>query len=286
MRSKKTFALVIMIIVCFFIIMSGNIYNYINQNKLRYEADKEYEEYLNKVMRFPVEIETGEYNSIDGGDIFLINEEDGDKRLTTVSKKIFIDKISTNYSNYIVTNDTTYIDISMGNETKYIEYLVPINSVYLKNLRNFMREINENSISVFPFNDGIYCLIGANQQQYIFNIELGTIVWTRGGYYESPTVDILNDTLKCGGDLSANTYVFNKYGELIKTITPQIDYIELIVNISKFIIVILVLIFIKSMIKSNVKNNIIKNLVNIFIILITIILFLLLAMTVALMIAV
>lgn len=286
MGVKKAFALVIMIIVCFFIIISGNIYNYINQNKLRYEADKKYEEYLNKVMRFPVEIETGEYNSIDGGDIFLINEEDGDKRLTTVSKKIFIDEINTNYSKYIVTNDTTYIDINIGNETKYIEYSVPINSIYLKNLRDFMRQINENSISVFPFNDGIYCLIGANQEEYIFNIELGTIIWTRGGYYESPTVDIFNDTLKCGGDLSANTYVFNKYGELIKTITPQANYIDLIMNISKFIILILVLLAIQSMIKSNIKNNIIKNLVNIFIILIIIILFLLLAMVVALMIAV
>lgn len=286
MKSKKTFALVIMIIGCFFIIISGTIYNYINQNKLRYEADKEHEEYLNKVMRFSVEIETGEYNSIDGGDIFLINEEDGDKRLTTVSKKIFIDKISTNYSNYIVTNDTTYIDISKGNETKYIEYPVPINSVYLKNLRNFMREINENSISVFPFNDGIYCLIGSNQEQYIFNIESGTVIWTRGGYYESPTVDILSDTLKCGGDLSANTYVFNKYGELVKTIKPKVDYIDLIVNISKFIIIILVLIVIQEVVKSNIKNNIIKNLLNILIIFIIILLFLLLGMVVTLIIAV
>lgn len=286
MGSKKTFALVIMIIVCFFIIISGNIYSYINQNKLRYEADKEYEEYLNKVMRFPVEIEAGEYNSIDGGDIFLINEEDGDKRLTTVSKKILIDKISTNYSNYIVTNDTTYIGINIGNKTKYIEYSVPINSIYLKNLRDFMRQINENSISVFPFNDGIYCLIGTNQEHYIFNIELGKSIWTRGGYYESPTVDIFNDTLKCGGDLSANTYVFNKYGELIKTINPKVDYVDLIVNISKFIIVILVLIAIQGMVKSNIKNNIIKNLLNILIIFIIIIVFLLLAMAIALMIAV
>ena len=282
MSSKKN-VLAIMIIVCsFLIIIGGNLYNYINQNRLTYEADKRYEEYLNNVMRFPVEIKSGEYRSIDYGDIFLLNEDDSDKKFETASKKIFIDGVNTNYSEYVITNDTSYIAINIANEIKFIEHSVPISNIYLKNLRDFMREINDNSINVFPFNDGIYCLINANEQQCIFNIESGKIIWTRGEYYESPTVDIFNDTLKCGGDLSANTYIFNKYGELIKTIKPQLDYIGLIVDISKFNIVILILIIIQRMCKFNIKSTLIRNIVNVFIVFTIILVLLLFTIVVAL----
>lgn len=286
MSSKKN-NLVAISIVCFFImIISCNLYSYINQNRLSYEADKRYEEYLNNVMRFPVEVKSGEYNSIDYGDIFLLNEDDGDKKFEIASKNIFIDGTNTNYSQYVITSDTSYIAINIGSEIKFIEHSVPISNIYLKNLRDFMREINDNSINVFPFNDGIYCLIETNEEQYIFNIESGKIIWTRGAYYESPTVDIFDDTLRCGGDLSSNTYVFSKYGELIKTIQPQLDYIGLIVDISKFTIVILILIIIKRMFKFNIKSTAIKTLVKIFITFIIIVVFLLFATVVALRIAV
>lgn len=273
------------IVSSFLIIIGGNLYNYINQNRLIYEANKRHKEYLNNVMRFPVEIKGGEYRSIDYGDIFLLNEDDGDKKFEAASKKIFIDEINANYSEYVITNDTSYIAINIGSEIKFIEHSVPISSIYLKNLKDFMREINDNSINVFPFNDGIYCFISTNEQQYIFNIELGKIIWTRGAYYESPIVDIFNDTLECGGDLSANTYIFNKYGELIKIKKTQLDYSGLMIEISEFNILILILIIIQRMCKFNIKSTLIKNIINAFITLIIIVLFLLFIMVVALIIS-
>lgn len=285
MNSKKSILLIISIVCSFLIIIVCNIYNYINQNRLTYEADKRYEEYLNNVMRFPVEIKSGEYCSIDYGDKFLLDEDYLDKKFEASSKRIFIDGGNINYSEYVITNDTSYIAIYIGNEIKFIEHSVPISDIYLKNLKDFMREINDNSISVFPFNDGIYCFISTNEQQYIFNIELGKIIWTRGTYYESPIVDIFNDTLECGGDLSANTYIFNKYGELIKIKKPQLDYSGLMIEISEFNILILILIIIQRMCKFNIKSILIKNIINAFITLIIIVLFLLFIMVVALIIS-
>ena len=285
MNRKKVSLLAISIICSFLILIVCNLYDYINQNKLRDDADKRYQEYLNNVMRFPVEIKSGEYKSIDYGDIFLLNEDDY-KKFEIASKNIVINEINTNYSEYIVTDDTSYIAIDIDDEIKFIEHSVPISDIYLKNLRDFMRKINDNSISVFPFNDGIYCLIDTNEEQYIFNIESGKIIWTRGSYYESPRVDIFNDTLECSGDLSTNTYIFNKYGELIEIIKPQFDYIGLIADISKINILISTLFIIKIMFKSIITNILIKILVGIIITFIIISIFFLFVISVALRIAI
>ena len=285
MKRKKIDLLAISIVCSFLILIVCNLYDYINQNRLRDEADTRYQEYLNNVMRFPVEIKRGEYKSIDYGDIFLLNEDDY-KKFEIASKNIVINEIDTNYSEYIVTSDTSYIAIDIDDEIKFIEHSVPINDIYLKNLRDFMRKINDNSISVFPFNDGIYCLIDTNEEQYIFNIESGKIIWTRGSYYESPRVDIFNDTLECSGDLSTNTYIFNKYGELIEIIKPQFDYIGLIADISKINILISTLFIIKIMFKSIITNILIKILVGIIITFIIISIFFLFVISVALRIAI
>lgn len=281
MKRKKIDLLAISIVCSFLILIVCNLYDYINQNRLRDEADTRYQEYLNNIMRFPVEIKRGEYKSIDYGEIFLLNEDDY-KKFEIASKNIVINEIDTNYSEYIVTSDTSYIAIDIEDEIKFIEHSVPINDIYLKNLRDFMRKINDNSISVFPFNDGIYCLIDTNEEQYIFNIESGKIIWTRGSYYESPRVDILNDTLECNGDLSTNIYIFNKYGELIETIKPQFDYIGLIADISKINILISTLFIIKIMFKSIITNILIKILVDIIITFIIISIFFLFVISVAL----
>ena len=285
MNRKKVSLLAISIVCSFLILIVCNLYDYINQNKLRDDADKRYQEYLNNVMRFPVEIKSGEYKSIDYGDIFLLNEDDY-KKFEIASKNIVINEIDTNYSEYIVTSDTSYIAIDIDDEIKFIEHSVPINDIYLKNLRDFMRKINDNSISVFPFNDGIYCLIDTNEEQYIFNIESGKIIWTRGSYYESPRVDIFNDTLECSGDLSTNTYIFNKYGDLIETIKPQFDYSGLIADIVKINILISTLFIIKRIFKLSITNILIKILVDIIIIFIIILVFFLFAIAVALRIAI
>lgn len=285
MNRKKVSLLAISIICSFLILIVCNLYDYINQNKLRDDADKRYQEYLNNVMRFPVEIKSGEYKSIDYGDIFLLNEDDY-KKFEIASKNIVINEINTNYSEYIVTDDTSYIAIDIDDEIKFIEHSVPISDIYLKNLRDFMRKINDNSISVFPFNDGIYCLIDTNEEQYIFNIESGKIIWTRGSYYESPRVDIFNDTLECSGDLSTNTYIFNKYGDLIETIKPQFDYSGLIADIVKINILISTLFIIKRIFKLSITNILTKILVDIIIIFIIILVFFLFAIAVALRIAI
>lgn len=285
MNRKKVSLLAISIVCSFLILIVCNLYDYINQNKLRDDADKRYQEYLNNVMRFPVEIKSGEYKSIDYGDIFLLNEDDY-KKFEIASKNIVINEINTNYSEYIVTDDTSYIAIDIDDEIKFIEHSVPISDIYLKNLRDFMRKINDNSISVFPFNDGIYCLIDTNEEQYIFNIESGKIIWTRGSYYESPRVDIFNDTLECSGDLSTNTYIFNKYGDLIETIKPQFDYSGLIADIVKINILISTLFIIKRIFKLSITNILIKILVDIIIIFIIILVFFLFAIAVALRIAI
>lgn len=285
MNRKRVSLLAISIVCSFLILIVCNLYDYINQNKLRDDADKRYQEYLNNVMRFPVEIKSGEYKSIDYGDIFLLNEDDY-KKFEIASKNIVINEINTNYSEYIVTDDTSYIAIDIDDEIKFIEHSVPISDIYLKNLRDFMRKINDNSISVFPFNDGIYCLIDTNEEQYIFNIESGKIIWTRGSYYESPRVDIFNDTLECSGDLSTNTYIFNKYGDLIETIKPQFDYSGLIADIVKINILISTLFIIKRIFKLSITNILIKILVDIIIIFIIILVFFLFAIAVALRIAI
>lgn len=285
MNRKKVSLLAISIVCSFLILIVCNLYDYINQNRLRDDADKRYQEYLNNVMRFPVEIKSGEYKSIDYGDIFLLNEDDY-KKFEIASKNIVINEINTNYSEYIVTDDTSYIAIDIDDEIKFIEHSVPISDIYLKNLRDFMRKINDNSISVFPFNDGIYCLIDTNEEQYIFNIKSGKIIWTRGSYYESPRVDIFNDTLECSGDLSTNTYIFNKYGDLIETIKPQFNYSGLIADIVKINILISTLFIIKRIFKLSITNILIKILVNIIIIFIIILVFFLFAIAVALRIAI
>ncbi len=92
----------------------------------------------------------------------------------------------------------------------YLENSVPISDNKLNNIRSFMRETNNDSLEVIPFNDGIYCFVSGKSEQYILNIENKELFWTRGSYYESPIFDPITDTVTCDGDLSATDYVFNK----------------------------------------------------------------------------
>ncbi|SHH34417.1 hypothetical protein SAMN02745196_00066 [Clostridium collagenovorans DSM 3089] len=266
MRIKKGINIILISIALLLLVSIGiKVYDNMNQKQISREIQNKAEEYRSKSMRFPVEIRGGEYKSIDLGYVNLLYEEDNNKKFEEVSKDIFIEECDTKYSSYVITKDTTYIGINIDGEIKFIEYPVTISDDSLKNLRNFMIEVNDQSIYVFPFNDGKHCLIGTDKEQYIFDIELGKVNWTRGNYYECPSVNIFDDTLECGGDLSANTYIFNKYGELIETINPHEDYVSLIAYVFKILLIIFIFIVLQRIVKFNVKSIGIRILVNVVI---------------------
>ncbi|MGL5245908.1 MAG: hypothetical protein ACRC7R_12100, partial [Sarcina sp.] len=253
MNFKKGVNLITIAIVCFlFICIGSNIYGAIKQNEIIASR----KEYKTKVMRFPIEIKSGEYNVINSEYDMNLSEEGTSERFNENAEKIFIDEISTKYSEYIITNKSSYIAIDIDGESKFIEHPVNISENYLNNLKTFMKEVNDDSIKVFPFNDGIYSLINTNEEQYIYNIELGKVMWTRGGYYECPDVNIFNDTLECRGDLSTDVYIFNKEGELIE---KKSEYpIRLIDYVTRIFTIIFILFVIQRMVKFNAKSAVVK----------------------------
>lgn len=264
MSVKRGFAICgIVIILCYLANIGINFYDEFNQKRLAKEYELRYEKEQEMIMRFDINIEAGEYDFLKDNLSYIYYVEGGfDNAFNAVCDQISIERdINTKYSEYVLTQDASYIYVDINNEFYSIKYPLPLSSSQLMNLSNILGE-NEK-MEVFPFNDGIHCLISLDGENHIINIENGQILWTRGGYYESPRVNIFSDTLECGGDLSANTYIFNKYGELIKTVKPKADYIGLgksILNIFSSIIVILI---IKNIIKFNVRNNIAKTVGNI-----------------------
>ena len=258
MKLKKGVIIIgIIITSCLLIKLASNVYKNINQKRLYKEAELSREKYRSDVMRFDVHIEKGQYKYVEGNLIFSYNKgENFDITFDEDSENMNIyENIDTKYSEYVITENKSYISINIDNQVKVMEHKVPISSDNLSNLRSFMKSENSNSIHIFPFNDGSYCLIRTDKNQYIMNIETNEILWTRGGYYESPRVNIYNDTLSCGGDLSAKTYVFNKYGELIKTKKPIVNYVSLISNIIVVFGTLCILFIIQRIIKLSAKNT-------------------------------
>lgn len=270
MRKEQGFkAILIIIAACLLINIAISTYNSINQKKLIREAEERRDNYKSNIMRFPIEINEGEYKAVDYGENYLLNEENGLKLFQESAEIIYLNEVDTKYAEYIVTGDTTYVcaDIEYADSYMvFIEYPVPISDDELNNLRRFMREIDDDSIMVLPFNDGIHCFVDGSAEQYIFNIESGELLWTRGCYYESPIYSPVKDTITCGGDLSATDYVFNKYGELIETKEFGITKGSLLLFMYNLTSVFLVLLIIQLMVHNNVKNVFIKVITNIFIV--------------------
>lgn len=273
MSKEKGVKLILIIIAsCILINISINTYNSINQKKLIKESEERRENYKSNRMRFAIKINTGEYKIIDYGENYLLDNEDGLKLFDKASEFIYLEEVNTKYSEYIITEKTTYVcaDIEYKeNYMQYLEYPVPISDNKLNNLRSFMRETDNDSLEVIPFNDGIHCFVSGKSEQYILNIENKELLWTRGSYYESPIFDPVTDTLTCGGDLSATDYVFNKYGDLIDTKEYGITKGFLTLWIFNFIAIVSALFIIQLMVNKNVKSIGIKLITNIFLVPVT-----------------
>ncbi|MDU2673451.1 MAG: hypothetical protein E7C49_15700 [Clostridium sp.] len=270
MSKEKGLKLILIIIVsCILINFSINAYHSIKQKKLIKESEERREDYKSNRMRFPIKINAGEYKVIDYGDNYLLDNEEGLKLFDKASEFIYLEKVDTKYSEYIITENTTYVCADIEYEENYMQYLeyhLPITNNQLNNLRNFMRETNNESLEVVPFNDGIHCFISGKSEQYILNIDNKELLWTRGSYYESPIFDPVTDTLTCGGDLSATDYVFNKYGELIETKEYGITKGFLTLWIFNFTAIVSALFIIQLMVNKNVKSIGIKLITNIFLV--------------------
>lgn len=270
MSKEKGLKLILIIIVsCILINVSINVYHSIKQKKLIKESEERRENYKSNRMRFPIKINAGEYKVIDYSENYLLDNEDGLKLFDKASEFIYLEELDTKYSEYIITENTTYVCVDIEYEENYMQYLeypVPISDNKLINLRNFMRETNNDSLEVIPFNDGIYCFVSGKSDQYILNIENKELLWTRGHYYESPIFDPVTDTLTCGGDLSATDYVFNKYGELIETKEYSITKVFLTLWIFNFTAIVSALFIIQLMVNKNVKSIGIKLITNIFLV--------------------
>lgn len=268
MSKEKGLKLIQIIIAsCILINISISTYNSINQKRLIKESETRRENYKINIMRFPIKINAGEYRVIDYGENYLLDNEDGLKLFDEASERIYLGETDTKYSEYIITENTTYVCADIEYEENYMQYLdypVPISDSKLINLRNFMRETDNDSLEVIPFNDGIHCFISGKSEQYILNIENEELLWTRGSYYESPIFDPVTDTLTCGGDLSATDYVFNKYGELIET--KEYGKGSLILFMFNFTVFFLILFIIQKVVNKNVKNIGIKVITNIFLV--------------------
>lgn len=273
MSKEKGVKLILIIIAsCILINISINTYNSINQKKLIKESEERRENYKSNRMRFAIKINRGEYKIIDYGENYLLDNEDGLKLFDKASEFIYLEEVNTKYSEYIITEKTTYVcaDIEYKeNYMQYLEYPVPISDNKLNNLRSFMRETDNDSLEVIPFNDGIHCFVSGKSEQYILNIENKELLWTRGSYYESPIFDPVTDTLTCGGDLSATDYVFNKYGDLIDTKEYGITKGFLTLWIFNFIAIVSALFIIQLMVNKNVKSIGIKLITNIFLVPVT-----------------
>lgn len=266
-KIKGVKLILIIIVSCILINISINAYHSINQKKLIKESEERHENYKRSMMRFPIKINEGEYKVIDSGDKYLLDNENGLRLFDEASELIHLGETDTKYSGYIVTVNTTYVcaDIEYKeNYMHYLEYPVPISDGKLNNLRSFMRETDNDSLEVMPFNDGIHCFVSGKSEQYILNIENKELLWTRGHYYESPTFNSVTDTLTCRGDLSATDYVFNKYGELIET--KEYGKGFFILGMFNLIVLFLILFIIQKVVNKNIKNIAIKMIANIFLV--------------------
>ena len=150
MRVKKGFIIIITLII---MIISLNIYKSINQKNTYKKAELVAQEYRNNIMRFPVDIKSGTYITFDTFNYYNIFEESLES-FNNGLKEIVLEDISTKYSEYIVTRETTYLKVNINDEVIFVEYKLPIDKDYIKNLRTFLEDVGGWAINVFHFNDG------------------------------------------------------------------------------------------------------------------------------------
>ena len=124
MSKEKGLKLILIIIVsCILINVSINAYHSIKQKKLIKESEERRENYKSNRMRFPIKINAGEYKVIDYGDNYLLDNEEGLKLFDKASEFIYLEKVDTKYSEYIITENTTYVCADIEYEENYMQYL-------------------------------------------------------------------------------------------------------------------------------------------------------------------
>lgn len=256
MKSKHGYYIIkIIIVLCLTLNIISYIYNNITHNK-KFNAPN------HLTYNFSLNIPIGDYKYSTDLDVLNINngtslDEEFTKKHTylniTHDTKII-------YNQYVVTKNNVYIMTEVNDKLIALNYPDLISKENLCNLRNKID--NNEFLKVSPFNDPIYCLIQDGTDSYIMNIETGEKTWSGGNYYESPEINYTNDTLECGGDLSSNRYIFDKYGTLQQTKSPAFPVIS-VINISSILSILFILLII---INCNPKTILEKTLYTIVII--------------------
>ena len=255
--ANKLIIYILSLVLLNFISMTWNKYN---QNRLIEKQAAEAKQYHEKVMRFEAMLDRGSYDFIDdkfNKDLHFF--KDIDNEFSKNSTKLDISKnANVKFSEYILSAKAQYFHISINGREGWIKDNLLEDKERINYLQKFIKE--KNKVTVFPFNSGDYALISDEVEQYIVNLDNKVITWQRGGYYESPRVDINSDTLICGGDLSSNTYEFSKEGELIKTSKYGFSTTN---TIMAFLNVTLILLILNSIRRLLIRGAVSKVIVNI-----------------------
>ncbi|MDD7794466.1 hypothetical protein [Clostridium sp. 'White wine YQ'] len=255
--TKKLIIYILSFVLLNFISITWNKYE---QNRLIKKQAAEAKLYHEKVMRFEATIDSGSYDFADDKnniDPYFFKEMDND--FIANSTKIDINKdTKVRFAEYILTAKAQYFHILINGREGWIKDNLLEDKERINYLQKFIKE--KNKVTVFPFNSGDYALISDDTEQYIVNLNDKVITWQRGSYYEVPKVDINSDTLKCGGDLSSNTYEFSKEGELIKTSKYGYSITNVIMA---FLNVAIILLILNSIRRLLIKGAVSKVLVNI-----------------------
>ncbi len=277
MKNKKTLLVIISAIILLSIGLNVivKVTEDSRQERYRQEAAIQQKTYTKDSMRFNVTLTPGQYQYVSNGFFYGTHEQSNDKKFKEQCKTLTIEKeYETKFSKYIVTKESFYMQILQEDKPIYVKVPTTIDRSFYNNLLSMIR--NGEAMEVEPFNDGIYAFVkGGKSICSILNLSTGEVIWELGNYYESPQLDIYNDTVNCTGDLdfSGKTYMFNKYGQLIGEKKIKDIGIKDIVFLYDFIATIAVIIFLFFLIRlsSNKAVKIIFNIINTIVLIIVII---------------
>lgn len=271
-KNKKSILAILFIIIARFLInISYIIYNDINSKKAEKINNEKEIQYNIDVNRFDILIPKGEYKAIKSKNFSYDYDQNFKKKFKAQSELLTFNKdINTKYSDYIITKDSTYLKLNINNEQYILKYPVPLSDNQLTNLRNWVSK--DEGLSILPFNDGIYCLVQTSNYSYIINTETGEVTANLGNGYESFKINIYTNKLECIDNMTSNTLIYDKNGELEEEIEafPPVTILELVPLTLVIASTIAIPILINSIILRSIKNKIIKVLSTILITIFTI----------------
>ena len=258
-KNKKIILSILFIIIGHFLInISYIIYNDINQKRTEKINNEKEIQYNIDANRFDIFIPKGEYKAVKSKAFSYNLDQNFEKEFKAQSELLTFNKdIDTKYSDYIITKDSTYLKLNINNEQYILKYPVPLSDNQLTNLRDRIHK-NED-LSVFPFNDGIYCLVQSSNGSYIINTETGKETTNIEDDYESFKINIYTDKLECERYLNGDTFIYDKnsgFEERIKVLPLSIIDVIFITLSTGTIIAIPILI--NLIVLRNIKNKLIK----------------------------